>query len=216
MPRALPVLAAVPLVLAYGLAEGLWTDRWGLSQELEQAPAKLALLPRTVGPWQGQDEELDPRQVARGELRGHVLHRYVHRDTGEALTLLAVCGRPGPIAVHAPEVCFGGSGFTLNGPKAQHTLRSGDGTFWAGNYSKADSAVPEHLRLYWSWNASGQWEAVENPRLHFARARVLYKLYVTRQLARPDEPEQDDPIPGFLEQLLPPLGRCLFGPGGGP
>src|SRR5262245_54580703 len=106
MSRFLPVLIVVVLLLSYGVAEGLWTDRWGTSPELEQAQEKLARLPASIGPWQGHDEELDARQVARAELHGHLLRRYVHAETGEALTVLAVCGRPGPIAVHSPDVCY--------------------------------------------------------------------------------------------------------------
>ncbi len=116
MSRLLPLLAGVLLVLAYGLVEGYWTDRWSLSTELEQAPGRLAAIPRDVGEWQSEDSELDPRQARQGDIRGSLLRRYSNRRTGELLNVLLVCGRSGPIAVHSPEVCLGGSGFQLSKP----------------------------------------------------------------------------------------------------
>src|SRR5205823_11374713 len=64
MKRILPVLMALPLVIAFGVAEGQWTDRWSMSDEIEQASARLRSIPTTAGEWEGTDEELDPRQAA--------------------------------------------------------------------------------------------------------------------------------------------------------
>lgn len=214
MPRSLPVVVVVIVLLGYGVAEGLWTDRWALSSELEQAPEKLARLPNALGPWQGQDEELDARQVDRAELRGHLLRRYVHAETGEALTVLAVCGRPGPIAVHSPTICFGGAGFAPTAARTRHLVKaeslSSPVELWSERYQKAGAAIPEALHVYYGWCTSGAWCAADSPRLHFASARALYKLYVVRHLARPDEPAEQDPTPGFLQLLMPELNRCLF------
>jgi hypothetical protein len=211
MLRVLPVLLVVPLLLAYGVAEGLWTDRWQLSPELEQAPRRLAHLPHSLGPWQGTDDELGPRQARQAELRGHLLRRYVHPE-GETLTVLVVCGRPGPIAVHSPHVCYGGAGYTPARRRARHLVEAEglSAEFWAERYKKAGAAVPEPLQIYYSWNAGDGWVAAESPRPRFARARALYKLYVVRRLPRPDEPDEHDPIPGFLRLLVPPLEHCLF------
>jgi hypothetical protein len=207
------VLIATALLLMYGVAEGVWTDRWTVPAELEQSPARLAGLPLTVGPWTGEDETLDARQVQRAELRAHVLRRYTHRSTGEVLTVLAVCGRPGPIAVHSPEVCFGGAGFALTAPAERRTIAApglaGKTDYWVGRFEKS-AGVPEVLKIYWSWNAGGGWDAVDDPRWSFAAQRALYKIYVVRQMARPDEPSEEDPVPGFLELFLPEVNRSLF------
>jgi hypothetical protein len=217
MLRILPVLSVLPLLAVYGLLEGLWTDRWRLSAELEQAQARLAGLPSALGPWQGTDEELDPRQVRQAELRAHLLRRYRHRETGETVTVLAVCGRPGPVTVHSPDVCYGGAGFSPAGPRQRHAVgEAGAGStpaeFWAERYHRPGAAVPEQVQLYYSWNAGGGWVASDRPRLDFARHRALYKLYVSRQLSRPDEPAEQDPIPGLLRLLVPELARLFGGP----
>ena len=213
MPRLLPILTAIPLILACGLAEGLWTDRWRLSAELEQAPGKLAQVPRSLGPWEGQDQELDDQVVRQAELRAHLSCRYVHRQTGEVLHVLLVCGRAGPVTVHSPDVCFSGAGFVPAKPRVRQVVQAEDlsspAEFWSERYHRAGAAIPDSVQLYYSWNAGGGWAAADRPRLAFARARALYKLYVVRQLPRADEPAEHDPIPEFLRQLLPEVERCL-------
>jgi hypothetical protein len=214
MLRMLPVVVMLPVVLAYGVAEGLWSDRWQLCPELEQSPRRLASLPAQIGTWQGEDEEVNPQVVRQAELRGHLLRHYVQPYTGEAVTVLVVSGRPGPIAVHAPQVCFGGAGFAPAAPRTRFTLDAGGGTsagvFWSERYQKDGAAIPEQLHIYYAWNTGTGWEAVDNARLHFAAARALYKIYVVRNLPRLDEPAENDPVPDFLRLLMPELDRCLF------
>jgi Protein of unknown function (DUF3485) len=212
MPRILPVVTVVFLLAAYGVAEGLWSDRWVTSAALSEAPARLASLPLVAGPWKGTDEELDARQILVGELKAHLFRRYVHETTGEGVTVLAVCGRPGPIAVHSPEVCFGGSGFTPKGARVRHKVEadglSGPAEFWSERYEKK-GALPEYLQIYYGWNDLAGWQAVDNPRLKFAPARALYKVYIVRRLAQPDEAAENNPVPAFLSLLIPQFDRCL-------
>jgi hypothetical protein len=223
MNRLLPILASVVILLAYGLAEGYWTDRWSLSQDLAQAPERLSQVPRYVGEWRGEDQELDPRQARQGEIRVSLMRRYVHGGTGEVLTVLLVCGRPGPIAVHSPEVCLGGAGFELKGkPKRQKVVApglSGDDAFQVGSFHKPGAALPETFQLHWSWNSGGDWEVRKWPRLSFARKRLLYKLYVSRALSRPTgagpgqegaRDQEQDPAGAFLKVFLPEVKRALF------
>jgi hypothetical protein len=214
MLRLLPAVAALLLVVAFGIAEGLWTDRWGLSGETAQAAARLAQVPRTVGEWDGQDQQMNPRAVAIAELSGYLMRRYVHRRTGQVLSVLLVCGRPGPVSVHPPEVCFSGAGYTLAAPRTSQEVSElgpnrARAQFWTGVFHK-DGALPEPMRLFWSWTADGRWLAADNPRLSFPRARVLYKLYVSHALAREDEPLANDPNQAFLHDFLPQLQQSLF------
>src|SRR5262245_60307771 len=154
MKRFWPLFAALPLLAGFGIAEGVWTNRWGLSAAVEEAAARLARVPSTVGDWEGEDQELDARQVARAELAGHVMRRYTHRRTGASVSILLVCGRPGPVAVHSPEVCYAGTGYELVAPPKRQAVRTDSADapaeFWAGNFRKG-GAIPEPLRLYWSW-----------------------------------------------------------------
>jgi hypothetical protein len=213
MRHAAPVLLGALVLLAYGVAQGVWTDRWHTSRALQEAQAKLDQVPLRVGPWEGRAEELDPREVRQADLRAYVLRRYVHPERGDAVTVLLVCGRPGPVAVHTPEVCFGGAGFGVQTPPARQAVEPPGGEpaeFWAAHFARPRPVLPDVLQVYWSWNSGGAWEAADDPRVHFAPARVLYKLYVVRQQARPNERPADNPVPDFLRQLVPAIDRCLF------
>lgn len=42
---------------------------------------------------------------------------YVHRTNGRAAAAMLMCGRPGPIAVHTPDVCYPGAGYRQVGPR---------------------------------------------------------------------------------------------------
>jgi hypothetical protein len=214
MSRILPVVVVLPMLLAYGVAEGVWSDRWNLSHELDQAPKRLASLPQTIGPWQGEDVEMNPRIVRQAELRGHLLRHYTQPRTGESVTVLVVCGRPGPVAVHTPQVCYGGSGYTPAAARKRYHSEDDETAarpeFWSERYQKVGTAIPAQLQIYYAWNTGHGWVAVDNARLQFASGRALYKIYVVRELPNIDEPADKDPVPAFLDLLMPELDRCLF------
>ena len=220
MLRLLPVVITALLLLGYGVAEGLWTDRWKLYTDVDRAAESLAGLPKTIGPWEGEDVEVDPRVIRQAELRGHVHRNYVNRATGEKLAVLAVCGRPGPISVHSPTVCFGGKGFVPALPRNRFHLDSaGQGPtaeFWAERYHQSGAAVPEQFQVYYAWNNGKGWQAADNPRLEFATARVLFKVYIIRDLPRLDEQAENDPIPAFLKLFMAELDRSVFPPASQP
>jgi hypothetical protein len=212
--RTLPVLAALPLVVAYGLLEGFWTNRWHHSHDVERAAARLREVPLQIGDWNGEALELDVRQVARAEIEGYLMRRYVHAPTGTAVSVLLVCGRPGPVALHPPEVCYGGAGFTLVDPPTRNAFQpaaSGKAaTFWSATFEKAEAARPERLALYWAWNATGDWTAADEPRLQFARSPALYKLYVMRQVHDGENTAAANLGGTFLQLFLVELEKALF------
>jgi hypothetical protein len=223
MYRSLPILASIVLLLAYGLGAGYWTDRWAFSTELARAPVRLAATPLHVGEWQGTEDELNPRSIRQAELHGSLWRHYTNRRTGEVVNVLLVAGRPGPIAVHSPEVCLGGAGFEIKGRRTRQEVQipelSGRDAFWVAQFHKPNAAIPEIIEMYWAWHGGSAWQAVENPRLYFANKRVLYKLYVTRAVVRAADsaPAVDGaggaeqaPILGFLKVFLPEVKHCVF------
>jgi hypothetical protein len=212
MLRVLPLLTAVPLVLAYGIGAGLWTDRWGRSEAPAQAAARLRDVPLSVGPWQGRPRELDARQAERAEVSGSLLCDYVHAETGATLTVLLVCGRPGPIALHPPDVCCRGAGYIPAGAIAHLDVPAeavSSASFSVARFKKS-GPIPEPLRVFWSWSADGNWLVPANPRFQFGRAAALYKLYVIRSLPSLEEPLEKDPSQEFLRLFLPEIARSLF------
>jgi hypothetical protein len=218
MLRILPAVVVLSLVVAYGVAEGWWTDRWQTSRELEEAAGRLARVPRTVGTWQAddQDEPVGEREVRVGSLRGHVRRRYTDTKTGETVTVLVVCGRPGPISAHSPHVCFRGAGYDPVGKRTVKRVevegRSTPAEFWSERYAKTEAAFAEPFHVYYAWNSGTGWRASGNPRIDFVAARALYKLYVVREITRKEDEDKDakDPALDFLSQYVPVLDDCLF------
>jgi hypothetical protein len=212
MMRLVATGTAVTALLFSGVVHGLWTGRWAGAEDLDAALAQLQTVPLTVGDWRGQDVK---QTKARGaEAIVSLSRRYVHRGTGQAVTVLLACGRPGPVSIHTPDVCYAASGFEVE-PPTRREVSAGDGQaadFLTARLSKTKATEQTFLRIYWSWHADGGWQVPDNPRLAFSSQRRLYKLYVIREMARANEPLEGDPCAAFLSVLLPELKRGLFNP----
>jgi hypothetical protein len=214
MLRTLPVLIAVPLVIAAGYVHGRWTNRWSPNRAVEAAVARLSRVPAEIGGWRGRDLELDRKTMAVAEIDGYVMRRYEDPRTGAAVSALLVCGRPGPIAAHTPEVCYGGAGYEPAGEPATQAIpfegAAAPAEFFTAVFARPKAADAAALRLLWSWNGAGSWETSDNPRLTFARNQALYKLYIVREMASPAERSGDEPAVAFAKLLLPELQKALF------
>jgi hypothetical protein len=203
----LTILAAAVIGTA-GFLEARWTHRWSNSTELAAAVEKLAQVPMDIGDWRGQPLEMDARQLQLTEASGYVMRRYENKNTGRSVTILLLCGRPGPIAVHPPEVCYQAIGWKLN--SAETLVPTPSGQFRAALFTKGEPPNVQFLRVLWGWKAQGTWEVPANPRLKFAGSPVLYKLYVVRELGSADERLEGDPSTEFLGQGLPVISQCLL------
>lgn len=213
MFQPLLIMLAFLVVAASGVAQGLWSGRWKPSEELTRAESRLAEVPAQVGDWQMTEEQpisLKERQIAG--IVGYRKRVYVNQRTRQPVSILLVCGRPGAIAVHTPEVCFEGAGYLSDGDKSRDHLvlpgRSQKAEFWRKRFVRYESGIPLPLRVYWGWNAEGSWVAPDNPRLEFWQEPVLWKLYVSRLATNEDaDPE---PCFEFLREFLPALQTALF------
>jgi hypothetical protein len=207
--------AAFSLVFVVGLVHGRWTRRWSGSREVEAAVAALGRVPIDFGDWRGRPMELNREQLSVGEIDGYLLRHYEDPLGAGGVTMLVVCGRPGPISVHTPDICYAGMGYEPTAPHAQRTLPVGSpgrtAEFRHAIFAKEGVAVPSYLRILWSWSSGGAWEAPEHARFAFASRPALYKMYVIREILTPDERLEDDPSQRFLRALIPVLERTLSG-----
>ncbi|MCI0458956.1 MAG: EpsI family protein [Gemmataceae bacterium] len=211
MKHGLQLVSVAALIAVSGYVHGVWTDRWSVSQELQAAVGRLGRVAPTIGDWQSQPLEMDPRQRDRAGVVGYLFRNYQHARTGKSVLVLVACGRPGPLSVHTPEICYVGAGYTMADPARYTSPAAGrPGTdFWTARFTKAGDLVPSRLRLYWSWCGSEGWQAPDSPRRQFAGLGWLYKLYVIQELTHSDERVDEEVCRAFLQQLLPELDRAL-------
>jgi hypothetical protein len=207
---------AFVFILTTGVVHGLWTNRWNPSPALEQAAARLDRLPLDIGDWRGQDEDLNAIHVAIGEIKSYKLRRYIHKESKEIVSLLIVCGPPGPISVHTPEICYQGLGFRVQSTEDHFavpaTENSPGGDFKTAVMQKETATGIEHLRVMWTWSTGVEWTAPEHPRWKFGRERALYKVYVSRHMGQSNEKfNASDPGVMFAQELLGVLDKHLRG-----
>jgi hypothetical protein len=211
MYRLLFSLLATVLVLACGLVHGYWTDRWYPPKDTVEAAARLEQVPLTVGEWDGHDLDVKATSI-EPLLAGHMTRRYVNRVNGETISIALVVGRPGPVSIHTPDVCYTAGGFVITSQSTAKVPGRNE-EFLTMDAVKTTQTSESRIRLYWAWNAGQGWVTAGDPRTAFAHHRVLYKLYVTRDQNNLGEPSREDPCVSFMESLLPVLDQTLFGAG---
>jgi uncharacterized protein DUF3485 len=213
MRRVLLPALALLLIVGTGVVHGMRTDRWKANPAVTEAVARLGALPERIGDWQGEDVPLAGREPPG--VAAHVCRRFTHARTGDAITLFLVCGRPGPVAIHTPDVCYGASGYTIS-PPTRYAPPASDGgeaaQFWTADMVRTTSADRSRMRIFWAWNCGHDgWQAADKPRVHFASESVLFKMYLLRELTGAGDSSLDrDPAVEFMQALVPTTAPLLF------
>lgn len=206
-------LAAGAMILCNGYLDGVWTNRWERSRAMEMAIANIERIPMTMGDWQARSEKLDDQSIAIGCIEGYFLRHYKNKHNGKEITVLLMCGRPGPLSVHTPEVCYKSSGFQVKGAIAKEVQKYNEAgasaEFFSAKFAKPEVAGEANLRIRWSWAAGGSWVATEQPRSDFARYPVLYKMYVIQNVTSVGERADEAMCAQFLKQLMPTIDQAM-------
>lgn len=209
--------AASLALVAAGLVHGFWTDRWIASSELQEAAQRLAEIPYEIGDWKGSDLDLKPGQSGSG-VTGGIQRAYKNQKTGAQVSLALLNGRPGPVSIHTPDVCYGASGYKVNRRTMVHLDKNEDSAqFWKADMVKVNVTSESRLRIYWGWNGGKGWQAPADARQSYPRHNypVLHKLYVLRDLTTDQgKLSGSEPCEDFLRALLPVLDGVLFSAGG--
>jgi Protein of unknown function (DUF3485) len=209
MARILMLAIVAMVLLADGYLCGHWSGRWGDSQRV--AADSLAQLPLVIGEWQGERLEFDPRIAKSAGFGGYLLRRYENQRTRATVTMLLASGRPGPLGVHTPEVCYAGAGFAQAGASTRGNVdrltNETPAEFLQGKFVRKNQVQTEELRVVWTWNKNGTWLCPDNPRWTLTGVPVVYKLYVCQALV-PGSEDGNNCV-DFLRDALPELDRAL-------
>ena len=214
--RQLPGAVALLLILSSGVVHGVWTNRWSTEQAVSVAAEALDVMPLAVGDWEATDETLNTADVQLAELSGYVLRQYAQPYNGRTVSVLLMCGPPGPVAVHPPTACYRGAGYQMQANPRHHSISSSEtgpalrDSFLVADFQKSTAVDFRQTRIFWAWSADGHWSVPEHPRIAFAGIPALFKLYVTCDTESGDEPVKGSDAESFLQQLLPELRATVF------
>ena len=213
-PRNLTLLfASGVMIVTTGFVHGVMTHRWSTDDVHQIAAQQLRELPTEFGDWHSRNEQLSDQAVQFAELSGYVYRQYVNRRTRQSVTLLLMCGLPGPVSVHPPTACFQGAGFKQIGNTERVTVagdtQSSPHRFRVADFEKPGSLSLEHPRIFWAWSTDGHWGSPESPRLEFAGSRILYKLYVTAETSSASSRATDPLLSEFLREILPHVHQVI-------
>lgn len=213
--RNLPLLITFFIVIALGVVHGVIVHRWGSDDSLDAAVASLQNVPLDLESWKGQENTIPQQALEIGEIDGYLARSYTNSADGSIVNLMVVCGRPGPISVHTPDICFKGAGYQLVNPYQQHQFRSEQDPSWTmdaffGDFAKTDATMTQNVRVFWTWSDGTTFSAPDNPRLAFAGQPFLYKIYITHVTERAGDSPDTDAGRAFLKTFMPVLKRELF------
>lgn len=220
MTERIPLLAiSLFLIILSGLVHGRWTNRWGQTPEIRTAVERFDRIPLTVGEWTGEADRLSRKEMKQADVDGAAIRRYRNRSTGSEVAILIVCGRPGPIYVHTPEICYGEAGYERELAPIRLSLKSEEAPepaiFQLERYRGRSTKSSGPLSVLWSFRVGRSWCMPDRPRAEFAARSLLYKMYVVYRSPLTGLPPDDGPQVEFVRrQLLPELDRVLFTPAG--
>jgi hypothetical protein len=211
------VVAAVLLVGAVTLFQGLWTDRW-----VQQADPRLiqkaarALeegFPETFGDWEWIkeiDPKSDPKELARAGAVGHVARAFRNNRTKAVISTFVVCATPYHASAHTPDRCYPGAGFEIAESEHRLTVPLSDGreaeTF-TGTFRKDNQT----LRVFWTYGLQHRWVAPQLARIELQNAGVdsVYKLYAIIDETKLRNSQSLEECKDFLATLLPVLDASV-------
>ena len=78
------------------------------------------------------------------------------------------------------------------------------------DFERRQSIPADRLRIYWAWNATGDWTVPYSPRTLLAPYAVAYKLYLISAVTKDREMRTNEQMREFLRLLIPKLRATLF------
>ena len=152
MPRSIPLLAGLVLVITVAVVQGVWTQRWQKSADLEAAIRRLSYAPGDLGTWKAEPVEFDAETLDAAGAEGSWVRRYTDARSGASVLVILLCGRSGKMSVHRPEHCYGGAGYEMMAEPVAHELTVDPPSHcWTTRFRKEESTGNVQLRIFWTW-----------------------------------------------------------------
>jgi hypothetical protein len=198
---------ALALLLLGGVSHGLFSNRWGVAEDIVSLGQKLSEIPTEIGPWKCvQDSKLEENVEKTLEAKGYISRLYTHQTTGESVNVFVVFGPKGPIAVHTPEICYSARAVTQTSDRTSTPVESEfkEGALWKLGF-ETNTVDKRKMNVFYGWSEGGAWQAAANPR--FWRTDYLYKIQTSCQATGKKEDSTDEFFKLFLPELRKQMRR---------
>lgn len=223
-PRAKPpapwrwMVAACLILAASGAVRVAQEHRFGIaSRNASKAPFPLRELPKELGRWtmQGDELALDKETLQIAGSVDYIARNYAN-DTGVLLEALVVFGPAERVFPHDPTVCFPSFGFSPAEGARQHLIPTGSGTAVFDSliyYKPAEEA--SRTEVFYSFWHDGRWSpAAAQTSKRFRHHPEMFKIQVQRLVGSSERriaTSDTEPLPieDFLGQLVPEIERRI-------
>ena len=212
-PSLIFPLGSIAIMLSFGIAYGFLSDRWGVSQKVIDAANRLNDVPMEFGDWVGAKGSPIDKDTQRTAGAVNYLTRTYTNANGDTVFVTMLCGRPGPISTHSPDVCFRGAGLRQKFEAEEQQIPcegSIEANFLSAEFQRPQSKPGPDMKTYWSISPNGTtWYAVSDSRLQFGHHPYLYRTFISTSMTRLADEDQPDVIEEFLKDFLPVTSEAL-------
>lgn len=180
-------------------------------REGRMPPFALNSLPMTLGPWQGSDEQLDPRIARATGSTDHVFRSFTDTRTGVRLSAIILYGPAAEVFIHAPDNCYPAQGYHAAEDVVTRVIDP-DGVaapFQAVIYAKGEGGHSEREDVYHCWYYSGRWTPQLPIIKQAERIPGMLKVHVWRRASDGEFRDDHNPCEDFLNRLVPEIQRRL-------
>lgn len=204
-------VGACAILVGAGLVHGRITDRWGVPSSVSAAADRLDHLPDVIHGWTSTRRDVSDR-VLTAAAAANIVDRNFLSPEGDHIQVMIVCGRPGPVTRHPPNVCFTASGLRqASGITTDRFPNEPDrqSMEFAQCLFESEEASSRFI-TQWSFSSNGRdWQMPGNPRMAFAGEGWLYKLYIIASEAKDDRviARRNEFVNQLLAELREVLGR---------
>ena len=227
-------VVAVIAILVGAWQEGLSTGRWWdpTDEKLESMGYGIRNIPISIGEWEGdtstQREKMEDVVAREAGAHESLARAYKTSAIPKPVTINIISGLARKVAIHTPDACYRGAGFTIEGeiqsipfqylahrpatassPAAAVPMT---GTFKTALFVReSPEGGKERQRVFWGWKGVGTgWITPELPRQRWRPTDPISKLYLSTSEASDDKFEEN-PAFEFAKVLLPELDKLLSG-----
>ncbi|MEK6247292.1 MAG: EpsI family protein [Planctomycetales bacterium] len=219
MGRYLPVVAGLLLIGAGTWVQGNLSLRWSdnTAEELQAVVDRYPSIPNTVGVWESTELMSSKAEIEEAGGYAHVSRFYRNTETGDEVKVFLICGYARNVAVHTPDNCWAGNGYTMRQQQKKMEIPTSGkpAEAFTATFVKQRGSELTHERVFWSCTDGERWQAPKYPRITFANT-VLNKIYLISQVSNNSNLDaSQDPSVQFGKLFLPLVLEKLY-PAGQP